>query len=225
MRLLRTIAASVALIGFAATQSPEVLAQGANPQTGASTSQSSAGGQVKGSVNVSARGSAASGRSAGGHADNSGRTGVRSESSHTKVGVRSGSETTIRGRSQTRVGVSSGSREDIVLRRKRAHGVVVYNDEPERHVIIKKRRHPSIAVAGEKDRIITRRHGGGGDINVRTSVRSHTTSGSATLVNRSQSSASERSKGSLHSQSSGQTRGAGQSGGNARTTTGQGTGR
>jgi hypothetical protein len=221
MRLLRTIAASVALIGFAATQSPEVLAQGANPQTGASTSQSSAGGQVKGSVNVSARGSAASGRSAGGHADNSGRTGVRSESSHTKVGVGSGSETTIRGRSQTRVGVSSGSREDIVLRRKRAPGVVVYNDELERHVIIKKRRHPSIAVAGEKDRIITRRHGGGGDINVRTSVRSQTKSGSANPVNRGQSSASEKSKGS------GPTRGAAasQSGGNARTTTGLGTSR
>jgi hypothetical protein len=102
--------------------------------------------------------------------------------SHTKVGVRSGSETTIRGHPQTRVGVSSDRREDIVLRRKRAHGVVVYNDEPERHVIIKKRRHPSISVVGETDRIITRRHGGG-DINVRTSVRSQTTSGSVTARN------------------------------------------
>jgi hypothetical protein len=112
--------------------------------------------------------------------------------------------------------------------------VVVYNDEPERHVIIKKRRHPSIAVVGETDRIVTRRHGGS-DINVRTSVHSKTTSGSATTVNRSQSSASGTSKGSLHSQSSSQTRGAasGQTGGNAgnapggnaRTTTGQGTSR
>jgi hypothetical protein len=125
--------------------------------------------------------------------------------------------------------VTAGNREDIILKRKRAHGVIVYNDEPERRVIIKKRRHPSIAVVGETSRIVTRSHGGG-DIRVRTSVRSReTTSGSAATVKRSQGSVSAASRGSLHSESSGQTQGAAASGnpgnaaaGNSRTTTGQG---
>jgi hypothetical protein len=159
----------------------------------------------------------------GGRAESGERSSVKSQTRQTSIERRArGSEITIRGRSRSHVRVSSGSREDIVLKRRRAHGVVVYNDEPERRVIIKKRRHPSITV-GETSRIVTRSHGGG-DVNIRTSVRSReTTSGSATTVNRSQSSAT--SKGSL---SGGKARGAAASqsggnatGGNARGTTGQ----
>jgi hypothetical protein len=224
MKLLATIVAIAALGGFAATQSLQVFAQAANAQIGASTSQGGAGGRGKSSAGVSVRGSASSGRSAGGHTDTVKRTGVRSETTHVSLGLGSKSETRIHGRSQTRLGLSSGSREDIVLRRKRANGVVVYNDEPERHVIIKKRRHPSIAI-GETSRIVTRRHGAG-DINIRTSVRSRETTGaSAITVNRGQSSAS---KGSLRSQSTGQAHGSaggnasGQAGSKASITTGQG---
>jgi hypothetical protein len=227
MKLLTTIVASAALVGFAAVQSPQVFAQAANAQIGASTSQGGAGGQGRGSVNMSGRGSATTGQSVGGRADIGGRSGVKSETTRTRVGVRSGGETTIRGRSQVRVGVSSGGREDIVLRRKRAHGVVVYNDEPERRLIIKKRRHPSVAIVGEESRSVVRSRGGG-DINVRTSVRSRaTTSGSATTVNRSQSSASGTSRAGARTQSGGQANQSGGKagnapGGNARSTTGQG---
>jgi hypothetical protein len=170
-----------------------------------------------------ARASATSGRSVSGHAENSERTGAKSETTHRSVGIRST-------RLQTRVGVSSGSREDIVFRRKRAHGVVVYDDEPVHRVIIKKRRNPNVAIVGETSRIVTRSHVGSG-VNVSTSVHGHeTTSWSATTVNRSESSASGTSRGSLHSQSGGQTRATGgsagsTSGGNSRSTTGQGTSR
>jgi hypothetical protein len=140
------------------------------------------------------------------------------------MGVRSRNETAIRGPSQTHVGIASGSREDIILKRKRAHGVIVSNDEPAQHVIIKKRRQPSLAVVGEIGRTVTRRHVGS-DVNERTGVRSRETS----TVNRRESSVSGTSRGSLHSQSSGQTRGTGSGGnqgaGNAGSTTGQGNSR
>jgi hypothetical protein len=126
--------------------------------------------------------------------------------------------------------VSSGSREDredIILNRKRAHGAVVYNDEPESHVVIHKRkrvhgvvvsedepeshviikkRHPAAAAVGETSRTVTRSHEGG-EVNVRAGVRSReTTTGSATTINRSQSSSSGTSSGSQSG---------GRSGGNA----------
>jgi hypothetical protein len=135
-------------------------------------------------------------------------------------------EATIRGRSQTRFGVSSGSREDVVIKRKRAHGVVALNDEPRRHVVIK-RRHPGVAITtGEASRT-TVRNRVGRDVNVRAGVRSRETTGSSIEINRGQISSSSSLRGSSDSKSGNETRSnAGDhSRGNARSTTGQGSNR
>ena len=130
MRLLATIVATAAVIALASAQSPQVVAQGADTQTGVSTSQSGAGVQRRGSGKVSARESATSKQSISGRAEDRERSGVRPETNKTSAN----SETTIRGRSQTHVAVSSGRHEDedIVLKRKRAHREVTEPKVPVR---------------------------------------------------------------------------------------------
>jgi hypothetical protein len=112
--------------------------------------------------------------------------------------------------------------EDIVLKRKRAHGVITFNDEPRRRVVIKKRQ-PDFAIETTR----TTRSRLGGEVNVRTGIRSHETTGSSTTINRSESSSASSSRGSRGMQSGGQARGnaGGRSGGNATGTTGQGNSR
>jgi hypothetical protein len=223
MRLFALSVATAALVAFAIPQIPRVQAQGSNTQSGANASQST-GGQSRGSDGVSTRGSNSRGASVGERSENSGRSaGVRSGRSQSSVGIRTkSSETTVGGRSQTRIGVSSGIREDIVVKRKRAHGVITFNDEPRRRVVIKKRR-PEFAIETSR----TTRSRLGGEVNIRTGIRSHETTGSAITINRSESSSASSSRGSRGMQSGGQARGntGGRSGGNATGTTGQGNAR
>jgi len=241
MRLIALSVATAALVAFAIPQIPRVQAQGSNTQSGANASQSTTGqsttGQSRRSDGASTRGSNSRGASVGERSENAGRSaGVRSgkSQSHTKS-----SETTVGGHSQTRIGVNSGSREDIVIKRKRAHGVVTFNDEPRRRVVIK-RRHPDVITFNDEPRrrvVIKRRVPDvaietsrttrsrvGGEVNVRTGIRSHETTGSSTTINRSESSSASSSRGSRGMQSGGQARGnaGGRSGGNATGTTGQG---
>jgi hypothetical protein len=221
MRLFALSVATAALVAFAIPQIPRVQAQGSNTQSGANASQST-GGQSRGSDGASTRGSNSRGAAVGERSENSG-PGVRSGRSQSSVGIRTkSSETAVGGRSQTRIGVSSGGREDIEVRRKRAHGVITFNDEPRRRVVIK-RRQPDVAIETSR----TTRSRLGGDVNVRTGIRSHETTGSSTTINRSESSSTSSSRGSRGMQSGGQARGnaGGRSGGNATGTTGQGNSR
>jgi hypothetical protein len=55
MRLLATIVATAAVFAFTSAQNQQVLAQGADTQTGVSTSQGSAGGQERHSGKASAK--------------------------------------------------------------------------------------------------------------------------------------------------------------------------
>ncbi len=232
MRLL-TLTVTAGVLAFAVTQIPQVLAQSPDTQSGASPQQSSAG-QTSGSGSASTR-SNARGQSISGRAESSGQSaGVRSESSQTSVGGGAKNRgATIRSRSQTRIGMNSGTREEILLKRKRAHGAVVFNQEPRHrmvmHHVVIKRRQPGVAVTGETSGTTVRSRVGG-ETNVRAGVHARETTGSSTTINRSQSSRSQSSsssslKGSSGSQS-GQTRGSAgnQPGGNP-STTGQGSNR
>jgi len=217
MRLLAFAFATAAAVAIAISQITPVQAQRSENQSGASARQPAAG-QARGSEGATTRGSNSRGASVGERSESSGRSaGVRSERSQTSVGIRSKTnETTIGGRSQTRIGLSSGGREDIILKRKRAHGVIAFNDEPRRRVVIK-RRHPDFVIS-ETSR--TARSRLGGEADVRVGIRSHETTGSSTKINRSESLSSSSSRSSRGGQPGGQARGTagGRSGGNAGTT-------
>jgi hypothetical protein len=119
MRLFALTVATATVVAFAIPQIPQVLlAQGPDTQSGAS-----------------AQGS-----------DTQSGASAQHKKSQTGVGISAKSrEATTRGRTQARIGVKSGSRADVIVKRKRARGVVVLNDEPRRHVVIK-RRHPGVAI-------------------------------------------------------------------------------
>src|SRR3979490_2910634 len=139
MRPLALTVATAAVVAFAFPQISRVQAQGADSKSSASARQPSAG-QARGLDGASTRGSDGRGSSVVERSESPGRSAGESERSQSSVGARAKSrETTIHGRSQTRIGVSSGSSEDIVLKRKRVHGVVAFNDEPRRRVVIKRR--------------------------------------------------------------------------------------
>jgi hypothetical protein len=213
MTLRTTVLASTAAAVLAFGFSPQSLAQGGNTPAGASTSQSGSGGQARGSGNTAA--SSTSGQATGGRAQNNGGRaqndiGLKSEKTETstKVGSNSGGAT-IRERSRTRVSVYSGGREDVIVHRRRPHGMIVYNDEiirhrphgyvtyndePRRRIVVKER-HPGVSVT---ERTVTRSRMGA-DINVRGGERSRevTTTGSASRISPSQgSNPSRQSSGS-----------------------------
>jgi hypothetical protein len=101
--ILATTAAAALAFGF----SPQLLAQGANTQSGASTSQSASGGQTRSSGNTVAP--STSGQANGGRAQNNGgRTqndvGLKSGKTETsaKIGLNNNT-TTVRERSRQRI--------------------------------------------------------------------------------------------------------------------------
>ena len=245
MRLRTTILATTAAAALAFGFSPPLLAQGANTQSGASsspsTSQGASGGQARSSGNTAAP--STSGQANGGHAQNNGGraqndVGLKSEKTETgaKIGQNS-KATTVRERSRTRVSVYSGGREDVIVHRRRPHGMIVYNDEPSsrlivrhhrprnfvmyndepRHRIVVNERRPGVAIS---ERTMTRSHAGG-EINVRAGERSRETmAGSASKSSPSQGSASNTSRQSSGSQA-GETRAPGGNAGKQPSTTGQ----
>jgi hypothetical protein len=240
MNLRATIMATAAVAALAFAQTPQVLAQNAGTKAGASTGAGGSG-QMHGS-GAPARPPSGGGQMSGGHAENSVGVSGKSGKAGMQIGVRSGG-TTIREPSQTRVGMYSAGREDVILRRRRAHGTIVYNDEPSRHVVIRDRRPHGVAVYNDEsrrrvtvresrpslsisERTVGRRHLGG-EVDIRTGGRSgvSTTTGSTTRTNQGQGAASSKGAGAGGSQTTGQ---AGVSGGNTgkqsgSSTTGQGT--
>jgi hypothetical protein len=238
MKLRTTILATTAAAALAFGFSPQLLAQGANTQagTGTSMSHSASGGQARGAGNSAASSTSgqANANGGGGHAQNG--AGMKSEKTETTARIGSTSNTTVRERSRTRVGVYSGGREDVILHRRRPHGMVVYNDEPSSRVIVRHRRphdfvmynneprrrvviqekRPGIAV---NERTVTRSRAGG-EINVRAGERSReVTTGSASKTGPSQgSSASKQPSGS---QVGGEARAPGGNAGKQPSTTGQ----
>ncbi len=233
--MIATTAAAALAFGF----SPQLLAQGANTQ-GASTSQGASGGQARSSGSTAAP--STSGQASGGRVQNSGgraQNGAGPKSEKTEINAKIGSNgntTTVRERSRTHVGVYSGGREDVILHRKRPHGVIVYNDEPSSRLIVRhhgphgfvtyndeprrrivvKERHPGVAIS---ERTVTHSRAGG-EINVRAGERSReTTSRSANRMSPSQGSASSTSRPSSSPQAGGETRAPG--GARQPSTTGQ----
>jgi hypothetical protein len=246
MNLRATIMATAALAAIAFAQTPQVLAQNAGTKAGASAGAGGSG-QMQGSGSVPARAPSGGGQMSRGHAENSGGMSGKSGKSGTagvQMGARTGG-TTIHERSQTRVGLYSGGREDVILHRRRAHGTIVYNDEPSRRVVIRDRRPHGVAVYNDEsrrrvtiresrpgvsisERTVGRSHLGG-EVNIRTGGHSgvSTTTGSATRTNQGQGATPAPSKGAGTggSPTGGQ---AGVTGGNAgkqsgSSTTGQGT--
>jgi hypothetical protein len=233
---LRTIVlASTAVAAFSFGFSPQLLAQGANAQPGASTSQGASGGGARGARNTAA--SSTSGQANGGRAQNNGGraqndAGLKSEKTETSVKIGSnGGGTTIRDRSRTHVTVYSGGREDVILHRRRPHGMIVYNDdiirhrphgyvtydnEPRRRIVVNERR-PGISVS---ERTVTRTRMGA-DINVRGGERSRQTTGSASRMSPSQG--SNAPKPSSGSQAGAETHAPGGNAGKQPSTTGQAT--
>jgi hypothetical protein len=251
MRLRTTIFATTAVAALAFGFSPPLLAQGANTQSGAnsspSTSQGASGGQARGSGNTAApstTGQANTGGQAnGGRAQNNGgraQNDVGLKSGKTETGAKIGSNnnaTTVRERSRTRVSVYSGGREDVIVHRRRPHGMIVYNDEPSSRLIVRhhrprnfvmyndeprrrtvvNERRPRVAIS---ERTMTRSHAGG-EINVRAGERSRETmAGSPSKSSPSQGSASNTSRQSSGSQA-GETRAPGGNVAKQPSTTGQ----
>jgi hypothetical protein len=234
--MIATTAAAALAFGF----SPQLSAQGANTQ-GASTSQSASGGQARSSGSTAApstSGQANAGRvqNSGGRAQNG--AGLKSEKTEIKAKIGSnGNTTTVRERSRIHVSVYSGGREDMVPHRKRArgmiayndepssrlivrhhrpHGFVTYNDEPRRRIVVKER-HPGVSIS---ERTVTRSRGGG-EINVRVGERSRETMSRSANKSPGQGSASSTSRQSSSSQAGGEVRAPGGGAGRQPSTTGQ----
>jgi hypothetical protein len=230
MNLRATIMATAAVTALAFAQTPQALAQNVDTKAGASAGAGSSG-QMHGSTGARAR--SGGGQMSGKHAENTVGVSGKSGKAGMQTGVRSGG-TTTRERSQTRVGVYFSGREDVILHRRRAHGTIVYNDEPSRHVVMRDRRPHGVAVYNDEPRrrvTISERTVGrtrlGGEVNMRTGGRSgvSTTTGSATRMNQGQGATSSKGAGAGGSQTSGQ---AGATSGNTAkqsgsSTTGQGT--
>ena len=245
MRLGTTIFATTAVAALAFGFSPPLLAQGANTKSGAisspSMSQGASGGQARSSGNAAARstsGQANSGRaqSNGGHAQND--AGLKSGKTETsaKIGLNNNT-TTVRERSRNRVSVYSGGREDVIVHRRRPHGMIVYNDEPSSRLIVRHHRPHSFVMYNDEPRrrtVVNERRPGlaisersmtrsraGGEINVRAGERSRETmAGSAGKSSPSQGSASDASRQSSSSQAGG-TRAPGGNAAKQPSTTGQ----
>jgi hypothetical protein len=245
MRLGTTIFATTAVAALAFGFSPPLLAQGANTKSGAisspSMSQGASGGQARSSGNAAARstsGQANSGRaqSNGGHAQND--AGLKSGKTETsaKIGLNNNT-TTVRERSRNRVSVYSGGREDVIVHRRRPHGMIVYNDEPSSRLIVRHHRPHSFVMYNDEPRrrtVVNERRPGvaisersmtrsraGGEINVRAGERSRETmSGSASKMSPGQGAASSTSKQSSSSQAGG-TRAPGGNSAKQPSTTGQ----
>jgi hypothetical protein len=245
MRLRTAIFATTAAAALAFGFSPPLLAQGANTQPGASaspgTSQGASGGPARSSGNSAApstSGQANGGRaqSTGGHAQND--AGLKSEKTETRAKIGSNNNTTtVRERSRTRVSAYSGGREDVIVHRRRPHGMIVYNDEPSTRLIVRHRRPHSFVLYNDEPRrrtVVNERRPGvtisertmtrsraGGEINVRAGERSRETiSGSASKTSPGQGAASSTSKQSSSSQA-GETRAPGGNTGKQPSTTGQ----
>src|SRR5882762_1922477 len=84
MKLRAMIVATAAVVALVA-QGPQVLAQGANAQTGASRSQGSTGAQERSAVNTSPRGSDTTKQSTGGRAESGERSSVKSQTRQTNI--------------------------------------------------------------------------------------------------------------------------------------------
>jgi hypothetical protein len=244
MKLRTTILATTAAAALAFGFSPQLLAQGAGTQAGASTSHSASGGQAGGSGHAAASSTNGQASANGGGARAQNGAGLKTEKTETGVKIGStkigsnGNATTVRERSRTRVSAYSSGRDDVILHRRRPHGMIVYNDqpssrlivrhrrphdfvmynnEPRRHVVVNERR-PGVTIS---ERTATRNRSGG-EINVRTGERSReVTTGSASRTGPSQgSSASKQSPGS---QAGGEVRASGGNAGKQPSTTGQAT--
>jgi hypothetical protein len=229
--ILATTAAAALAFGF----SPQLLAQGANAQPGASTSQSASGGQTRGPGNTAASSTSGQANANGGRAQNG--AGLKSGKIETSAKIGSNSNAaTVRERSRTRVSEYSGGREDVILHRRRPHGMIVYNDEPSsrliirhhrphsfvmynneprRHIVVNEKR-PGMAIS---ERTVTRNRVSG-EINVRAGERSReATTGSASRIGPNQGSSTSRQ--SSGSQAGGQTRAPNGNGAKQPSTTGQ----
>jgi hypothetical protein len=245
MRLRTTIFATTAAAALAFGFSPPLLAQGANPKSGASSSpsmsQGASGGQARSSGNTAAP--STSGQANGGHAQNNGgraQNDVGLKSGKTETSARIGlnnSATTVRERSRTHVSVYSGGREDVIVHRRRPHGMIVYNDEPSSRLIVRHHRPRNFVMYNDEQRrrtVVNERRPGvtisertmtrgraGGEINVRAGERSRETiSGSASKMSPGQGAASSTSKQSSSSQAGG-TRAPGGNSAKQPSTTGQ----
>ena len=163
------------MLGF----SPQLLAQGANT---APTQPSRRGHEPRG-FRWSARASGntgASSTSGQANAPNGGRAwngaGLKSEKSETSVKIGStGQAAMVRERSRTRVSVYAGGREDVILHRRRPHGMIVYNDEPSSRLIVRRHRpHDFVPYNNEpRRRVVVKEHRPGVAIGERTVTRSH----------------------------------------------------
>jgi len=143
MRLLALTVATAAVLAFAFSQTPRVLAQGSD-RGAASQPLQLDGGPPLGSDN--------GGQSFGGRSEGAEHAaGVGSEISQTRVGKTG--KTTIRGRSQTRIGLSSQPRHRLVIR-KRGLRVVAFNEPWHRFVIHRHGRH-----VAPWHRFVIHRHG------------------------------------------------------------------
>ncbi len=234
MTLRTLVLASTAVAALSFGFSPQLLAEGANTQAGASMSQGASGGQARGTANAAA--SSTSGQAGGRAQNNGGRAqndaGLKSgkTETHVKIGANGGGAT-IRERSRTHVSVYSGGREDVILHRRRPHGMIVYNDEVVRHRphgyvtyndeprrrFVVKERHPGVSVS---ERTVTRSRMGA-EINVRGGERSRETTGSASRMSPSQGSTA--SKPSSGSQAGAETHAPSGNAGKQPSTTGQAT--
>jgi hypothetical protein len=226
------ILATTAAIAVAFGPSQQLLAQGANAQAGASTSQNRSAGPARTSGNTAARAPSTTGQASGGRGENG--VGAKSEKIETSARIGSKSNaTTVREYSRTRVGVYSGGRDDFILHRRHPHGMIVYNDELSSRIIVRhhrphgfvmyndelrrrvvlKERHPGVAIS---ERTTTR---AGEEIKARTGERSRETTGSASKISPNQGSTATTSRQSSSSQVSG---GASGNAGKQPSTTGQG---
>ena len=193
----------------AVAQSSDTQAGGKSQST-----QGNAAGQERGSKGSATRQSGSRGQSAGRSEGSQQSAQGKSERSQTTVGIGSGSaRATIHSRSriQTRLSVRERGVNNVTIKGKRSRHITALHDQPsamvikkkkkfvrygartrfvasapeERALIIKKKRHPSIAIRGESSRTTFRSHVGGSNINARASVRTReTTSGSATTMKR-----------------------------------------
>jgi hypothetical protein len=238
MRLRTTIFATTAVAALAFGFSPPLLAQGADTKSGASSSpsmsQGASGGQARSSGNTAAP--STSGQANGGRAQNDG--GLKSGKTETSAKIGSNNNaTTVREHSRTRVSVYSGGREDVIVHRRRPHGMIVYNDEPSSRLIVRHHRPRNFVMYNDEPRrrtVVNERRPGvtisertmtrsraGGEINVRSGERSRETmSGSASKMSSGQGSPSSASKQSSGSQA-GETRAPGGHAGKQPSTTGQ----
>src|SRR5207249_2520731 len=212
MRLLALTLAAAAAVAFAALQNPSAVAQSSDTQAGgkSQSTQGNAAGQQRGSKDSATRQSGSGGQSAGRSEKSQQSAQGKSERSQTTVGIGSGSNRAmVRSRVQTRLSVRERGASDVTIKGKRSRHIVALHDQPsamvikkkkkfvrygartrfvasepeERALIIKKKRHPSIAIRGESSRTTFRTHVGGSNINARASVRTRaTTSGSATTT-------------------------------------------